>query len=310
MSGNSELRNRTTVENSDAIRQVIGQKTGTKNGDGRPGAATPSSQEGKRFMTSMSDLFSHREMKSLQDEAPTPLYFQLFTLLKNRILNGSIPHGEQMPTEDELAKGFNVSRITAKRALDDLAAAELVERRRGKGTFVIYAATVEALHAPLLGELEKLSNLARKTHVKVLDVGKQLPPGDVAAEMGLDRGELAHCATRIRCTDDDVPYGYLISWTLGITKGYTKRALEKNVRLDILKENGIEISRIEQSITAVAARDFFAEELGMEVGDPTLLMLRRIYDENDRLVDILYCHHNPRRFQFRMEIDADDYRND
>ena len=258
-------------------------------------------------MTSTTDLFSSREMQSLQDQAPTPLYFQLFTLLKNRILNGSIPHGEQMPTEEELAKGFGVSRITAKRALDDLAAAELVERRRGKGTFVTYSSAYESVHAPLVGELEKLSNLARRTHVKVLDVGKQLPPGDVASEMGLDHGELAWRATRIRCTEDDVPYGHLISWTVGLSKGYTKRELERGVRLDILRDNGIEIAKIEQSITAVPARDFFAEALGLQIGEPTLLMVRRIYNPENQLVDILYCHYNPRRFHFRLELDAAEY---
>lgn len=260
------------------------------------------------FMTSMTDLFSSREMQSLQGEAPTPLYFQLFTLLKNRILNGSIPYREQMPTEEELAKGFNVSRITAKRALDDLAAAELVERRRGKGTFVTYTSAVESVHAPLVGELEKLVNNAKRTHIKVLDVGKQLPPGDVAAEMGLDRGELAWRATRIRCTEEDVPYGHLISWTIGIAKGYTKRDLERRVRLDILKDNGIRIAKIEQTISAVPARDFFAEALNMDIGEPALLMVRRIYDDHNRLVDILYCHHNPRRFHFRLELDAGEYR--
>ncbi len=274
------------------------------------GASTDGSsvQGEKRFMTSMTDLFSSRELASLHDEAPTPLYFQLFTLLKNRILNGSIPNGEQMPTEEELARGFGVSRITAKRALDDLSAAELVERRRGKGTFVTYTATFETVHAPLMGELEMLSNLARRTHIKVLDVGKQLPPGDVAVEMGLDRGELAWRATRIRCTEDDVPYGHLISWTVGIQRGYTKRELERRVRLDILKENGIEIAKIEQIVSAVPARDFFAEALNMDVGEPTLLMVRRIFDTENRLVDILYCHHNPRRFHFRLELDAEQYR--
>lgn len=261
-------------------------------------------QGGNRFMSSMADLFSSREMQALQDQAPTPLYFQLFTLLKNRILNGSIPHGEQMPTEDELAKGFGVSRITAKRALDDLAAAELVARRRGKGTFVTYTSAFESIHAPLVGELEKLGNLARKTHIQVLDVGKQLPPGDVAAEMALDRGELAWRATRIRSTTDDVPYGHLISWTVGIERGYTKRELEKRMRLDILRENGIQIARIDQVISAVPARDFFAEALNMDIGEPTLLMVRRIFDPQDRLVDILYCHHNPRRFHFRLELDG------
>lgn len=272
------------------------------------GAGAPLALGGKRLMTSMSDLFSSREMQALQGEAPTPLYFQLFSLLKNRILNGSIPHGEQLPTEEELAKGFSVSRITAKRALDDLAAAELVQRQRGKGTFVIYSSTVESVHAPLVGELEKLISLVKNTHVKVLDVGKQLPPGDVAAEMGLDRGELAWRATRIRCSEGDVPFGHLISWTVGVNKGYTKRDLERRVRLDILKENGIEIAKIEQNITAVPARDFFAAALDMDIGEPALLMVRRIYDINKRLVDILYCHHNPRRFHFRLELDAEEYR--
>ena len=68
------------------------------------GEGAPLVLGGKKLMTSMSDLFSSREMRALQGEAPTPLYFQLFSLLKNRILNGSIPHGEQLPTEEELAK--------------------------------------------------------------------------------------------------------------------------------------------------------------------------------------------------------------
>lgn len=260
------------------------------------------------FMATMQELFSSRELHSLQDEAPTPLYFQLFTLLKNRILNGSIPHGEQMPTEEELAKGFGVSRITAKRALDDLAKAELVARRRGKGTFVTFSGAVESVHAPLVGELEMLASLAKRTSVKVLDVGRQVPPGDVAAEMGLERGELAWHATRIRFTEDDIPYGHLISWTRGLSHGYTKRDLEKRVRLDILRDNGIKIARIEQIVTAVPAQDFFAPALNMNVGEATLLMVRRIYDDKDRLVDILYCHHNPRRFHFRLRLDADAYR--
>ena len=170
-----------------------------------------------------------------------------------------------------------------------------------------YTSAVESVHAPLVGELEKLASLAKRTHIQVLDVGKQLPPGDVTAEMGLERGELAWRATRIRLTEDDVPYGHLISWTVGIEKGYSKRDLERRVRLDILKENGIEIAKIEQTISAVPARDFFAEALNMQIGEPTLLMVRRIYNKQNKLVDILYCHHNPRRFQFRLELDAEEY---
>ena len=38
-------------------------------------------------------LFSARELDSLHSEAPTPLYHQMYSLLKNRILDGSIPKG-------------------------------------------------------------------------------------------------------------------------------------------------------------------------------------------------------------------------
>ena len=45
----------------------------------------------------ISKLFSRRDLGSLQSEAPTPLYYQMYTLLKNRILDGSIPHVTRCP---------------------------------------------------------------------------------------------------------------------------------------------------------------------------------------------------------------------
>ncbi len=51
-----------------------------------------------------------------------PLYHQLYSVLKAAILDGTIPFDSQMPTEQQLTKTFDVSRITAKRAMDELAA--------------------------------------------------------------------------------------------------------------------------------------------------------------------------------------------
>jgi GntR family transcriptional regulator len=253
-------------------------------------------------------LFSERDLDSLQSEAPTPLYYQMYTLLKNRILDGSIPHGTQMPTEQQLAEAFSVSRITAKRAMDELAGEELVERRRGKGTHVTHHYEPETLEAPLLGMLEKLSSMGRKTRVKVLDVGLLVPPGDIQVDLGLDSGEKAHRVVRVRYSEDGTAFAHHISWTVGISSGFTERELEQRVRLDILKENGIEVNRIEQTISATAAQDFIASELGMKVGDPVLTLLRRSYTADGKVVDVLYCHYNPKRFQYRMSMGMDEYR--
>ena len=66
--------------------------------------------------------------------ARVPLYHQVYSVLKSAILNGSIPHASKMPTEHQITDTFDVSRITAKRAMDELAAEKLVTRTRGKGS--------------------------------------------------------------------------------------------------------------------------------------------------------------------------------
>ena len=73
-----------------------------------------------------------------------PLYFQLFSSLKSMILEGVLGYGEQVPTEEQLASLFSVSRITSKRALDELASEGLVERAGGASMSSIATAPARA----------------------------------------------------------------------------------------------------------------------------------------------------------------------
>ncbi|KRL61562.1 transcription regulator [Latilactobacillus fuchuensis DSM 14340 = JCM 11249] len=63
-------------------------------------------------------------------------YLQIFETLKSQIWTGEYVAGQQLPSENELAKTYQVSRITSKRALQELADIGLVERHQGSGTFV------------------------------------------------------------------------------------------------------------------------------------------------------------------------------
>ena len=65
-----------------------------------------------------------------------PLYQRISDDLKKKIVSGYFQVGDQLPTEKELSESYSVSRITAKRALNDLEHLGLVSRTRGKGTFV------------------------------------------------------------------------------------------------------------------------------------------------------------------------------
>lgn len=72
----------------------------------------------------------------LQRESSVPLYIQIKRLLKAQIENGDYPVGSQLPSERELAQRFNVSRMTARQALQALAQEGLTQSRVGTGTFV------------------------------------------------------------------------------------------------------------------------------------------------------------------------------
>src|SRR5690554_2839480 len=72
----------------------------------------------------------------MSKHTPAPLYEQLKEALCARIRNGEFKPGDRIPSETELADEAGVSRITSKRALEELAQDGWVYRIRGKGTFV------------------------------------------------------------------------------------------------------------------------------------------------------------------------------
>jgi DNA-binding LacI/PurR family transcriptional regulator len=66
----------------------------------------------------------------------TPLYKQLYTYILEEIKSGRLRKGDRVPSEKELAEKFGVSRITSKKAFEVLSQAGIIERSRGKGSFV------------------------------------------------------------------------------------------------------------------------------------------------------------------------------
>lgn len=79
-----------------------------------------------------------KEASSRASSSPTfsPLYRQIKSLLLQRLESGEWRPAEAIPSESELATLFDVSQGTVRKAIDELAAENLLIRRQGKGTFV------------------------------------------------------------------------------------------------------------------------------------------------------------------------------
>ncbi|OHB56923.1 MAG: hypothetical protein A2Y12_19610 [Planctomycetes bacterium GWF2_42_9] len=75
-----------------------------------------------------------------------PIHRQLYQILREPIMSGVYGSGTKLPTEAELTKIYNVSRVTVRRALQELASEGLIEGRKSQGTFVRNGANIRAKH--------------------------------------------------------------------------------------------------------------------------------------------------------------------
>lgn len=255
------------------------------------------------FMTTDVQMGSFPQTKLIEG-SPTPLYYQLYSVIKQNILNGTLEDGAQLPTELGLSERFSISRITAKRALDELAAEGLVARRRAKGTHVTHHYEPKPVKAPLVGMLQELEFLGKHSDAKVIEVVQARPPANISNEFGLAEGETLLKITRVRSRGNE-PFGYYTSWSKGLSQHTDKSQLETTTRLEIFRMNGINISHVKQILSAKSATLEVAKELGVEPGFALLSLTRRSFDKEENLVDFLHVRYHPDRFQYHMDLTPD-----
>ncbi|MEO5831368.1 MAG: GntR family transcriptional regulator [Rhodanobacter sp.] len=256
--------------------------------------------------TAIDELRSPGQNKLLHADLPTPLYYKMFTILRDHVLSGEVAVGTQLPTELELADSFGVSRITVKRALDDLAAAGLVERRRGRGTHVIHHATPKPLRGPLTGLLKNLEILAEATDVKLLRFNRTVPPAPVRALFKLDADEVMVHTIRVR-SRAKTPFGYYTSWTRTDHPQFTEANLAVTSRLVLFKRCRIDMARVDQTLSAVSADAVSALHLKVRPGTALLTLERQSFDAAGRLIDLLNIQYRPDQFRYQMSLDVENW---
>ena len=259
-------------------------------------------------MLELHSIFSEKQRLALSPDAPTPLYFQLYKLLKTCIINGTVPQGVQLPTEKELSMEFGVSRITVKRSLDELAREGLVERHRGRGTHVIFQFKQPPIQAPMVGMLQEIESIGRNSTARVLDCELLLPPQKIRDRLGLGTADKTLYLARVReC--EGVPFGYYESWTAGVETPPDLGVFTHTPRMSYFRGNGLKVSFLQQSISAEGANSDVAAALGVEPDTAVLTLTRVAFKDRRELahaVDYLRVYYHPGRFEYRIDLELED----
>ena len=234
----------------------------------------------------------------------TSLHRQLFLVLRERIVSGALAPGAALPKEEALCEQFGVSRITVRRALGDLAALGLVERRHGLGTFVLGGGRVSRPR-PTLSFVDELKRLGSETHVQVIAFAREAPPPPVASLLELAEGEPAVHALRLRSVKG-TPLMITDAWVpVAAAKGITRAALEKKAMYELLLQHGVRFGRVVQEFSAEGASPRFAQALATEPGAPLIRLVRLLHDADGRPVQHLTVHMSPERSRILMEVRGD-----
>ncbi len=222
---------------------------------------------------------------SLPAPAFSPLYQQIKGLILQSLQAGEWKPGEAIPSEIDLAARFRVSQGTVRKAIDDLAAENLVVRRQGKGTFVATHAEqqVQYRFLRLLPDSGDTS-VEGPAERHIIDCKRVRASAEVARNLGLRAGD-AVVQTRRILSFGGVPTIFEEIWLPGLAfKGLTTEQMANYpgptyAMLEV--DFGVRMVRAEEKIRAVLPDPQQAALLQVTCTTPLLSVERLAYTYND-----------------------------
>ena len=200
-----------------------------------------------------------------------PLYELIERNLRDLILSNQLQPGDTVPPEWELAEMYGVSRLTVRRALDDLVRQDWLNRRQGVGTFVARPAVTTISPSQLSFTREMLA-IGRRPSSHLLE--RRVCPAEayVAQRLSLNEGDAVVAITRLRLADDMpilLETAYLSSQRFP--------GLEDDPELDngslydcLAAHYGVTVARVDNSLKAVLLDENQARLLGVQPGMPSI----------------------------------------
>jgi GntR family transcriptional regulator len=220
-------------------------------------------------------------------EAPgTALYRRIANLLTEDIASGVLEPGHRLPSEQQLAEHYGVARMTARHALEQLAADGLISRRHGLGTFVANSKIVRRVTG-MTGFFEDLKARGMTPVSRILRL-ETTPAGPrLAVRLGILENEPLVHLLRLRLANDE-PAALTSAWLKAELCGAVMHSdLVHRSLYAILEEDcHLSLGHAEQRVEARRASREAAQWLCVRAGSPLLYVERLTYLSDNRLVGV------------------------
>ncbi|WP_139025291.1 GntR family transcriptional regulator [Acetonema longum] len=241
-------------------------------------------------------------MNKINKNSFTPPFYQLATILEQKIYSGEWKPGEPLPSENELGRAYDLSRTTVRKCLNLLADRGLISARQGKGTFVSRPALDRATF--IMDEFKsEMEQQGKDPSDKLVYAGFLKEPPEIAVKLGMkaERGILYYC--RLLLADGEplaVEHKYMC-----YQKG--KPILENEFQYKAFSEviainTDILPVRSRAVLTAEIAGEQEAKYLNLAAGSPVLKLQQTLYSCDGNPVGIGLFFYRADRYSLVSEI--------
>jgi GntR family transcriptional regulator len=212
----------------------------------------------------------------INKNSPVPIYHQLEEYIKQQIETGILKEEAVIPSEREYAERFQISRMTVRQAINNLVSEGLLKRQKGRGTFVNKKKVEQELQG-MTSFTEDMRSRGMNPSSTLLSFQIILADKNTAMDLRIEENDSVYKIKRIRLADG-APMALETAYIpVEIVPGLTEDNSNLSLYQYIEEHLSLSISEATQEIEASVADSHDAENLGITIGDPILLIERISY---------------------------------
>ncbi len=218
-----------------------------------------------------------------------PIYIQIRESLRAEIMGGHLKRGEQLPSENELAAKYNVSRMTMRQSIEDLVDEGLLYRRHGVGTFVAFP-HLQRDHTRLTSFFDKAENEGVKVQAKLLGLEVIPATPKVAEALDIPAGSKVIRVKTLRYADGEPITVHDAHIPHKLFPNLVNENLEVQHLWSLFEKAGYRVRRAVQRLEAREASKEVAHLMKIKEGAPVLFKERTVYADDGTPVEFTYCY--------------------
>lgn len=210
-------------------------------------------------------------VQPVKHDSPLPLYFQVKQGMRSEVLRSGMSPGSQIPSESDLQTMFGVSRVTLRRAIEELVRDGVLYSRQGMGHFVANPDEVDM--QCIRSFTEDAYRAGFKPATQVLSIGQISADSNVARELGISQGDSVARVRRLRLLDEKptflsdaylpVKYGQMVG-----SENLKEDGIEQSLFHALKQIPGLRLMQGSESTVAVSADTEMAKAFSVSQGSP------------------------------------------